>query len=73
MDPAQQLVSLLPNFRLSLVLFLIVHCHSSQAEDAPVEAGGQPRFFSMSAGSQIFGGELILTIPLSKYFANENE
>ena len=56
----RNLVSLQPNFRLSiLILFLIiVHCHSShQLEDDPEDAGGQPRFVSLTAGSKIYGGE----------------
>ena len=55
----RNLVSLQPNFRLSIVLFLIIaHCHSShQLEDDPEDAGGQPRFVSLSAGSRIYGGK----------------
>jgi hypothetical protein len=66
MDPAK-LVPRPPNFGLSLVLFftLIDHCHSSQSADEadPNEThdhgGGQPRFFSLSAGSKIYGGKFL--------------
>lgn len=60
---------LLPNLGLSLVLFftIIVHCHSSQIEVDPStdqqsgeNVGGQSRFFSLSAGSKIYGGKSII-------------
>ncbi len=60
----------LPNFRLSLLVafytttVIVTHCHSSQIDpphtpalDRDHHGGGQSRFLSLSAGSQIHGGK----------------
>lgn len=69
----------LPNFRLSLMVafytttVIVTHCHSSQIDpphtpalDRDHHGGGQSRFLSLSAGSQIHG-ELLVSMPLTVF------